>query len=74
MKLKMFDIEDYPFEIHRFSKENGGGFLISYPDFSECIADGETVTEAISNGREALLATIKTLEANGFSVPEPSFA
>jgi antitoxin HicB len=70
----MFDIEDYPFEIHRFSKENGGGFLISYPDFSECIADGETVTEAISNGREALLATIKTLEANGFSVTEPSFA
>jgi len=70
----MLDIDDYPFEIHRFSKENGGGFLISYPDFSECIADGETVTEAISNGREALLATIKTLEANGFSVPEPSFA
>ena len=70
----MFDIEDYPFEIHRLSKENGGGFLISYPDFSECIADGETVTEAISNGREALLATIKTLEENGFSIPEPSFA
>ena len=33
----MFDIEDYPFEIHRLSKENGGGFLISYPDFSEDI-------------------------------------
>ena len=70
----MFDIDDYPFEIHRLSKENGGGFFISYSDFSECIADGETVAEAISNGREALLATIKTLEANGFSVPEPSFA
>jgi antitoxin HicB len=51
-----------------------GGGLISYSDFSECIADGETVAEAISNGREALLATIKTLEASGFSVPEPSFA
>ena len=70
----MLDIDDYPFEIHHLSKENGGGFLISYSDFSECIADGETVAEAISNGREALLATIKTLEANGFSVPEPSFA
>ncbi len=70
----MLDIDDYPFEIHRLSTENGGGFLISYSDFSECIADGETAAEAIINGREALLATIKTLEANGFSVPEPSFA
>jgi hypothetical protein len=39
-------LDDYPFEIRPLSKAEGGGFLISYPDFSECISDGETVEEA----------------------------
>lgn len=68
----MIDLDDYHFEIYRLSKENGGGFLISYPDFSECISDGETVDEAIKNGRAALMATIETLEEKGFEIPEPS--
>lgn len=68
----MIDLDDYPFEIFRLSKENGGGFLISYPDFSECISDGSTVDEAIKNGREALAATIEALEQHGFEIPEPS--
>ena len=33
----MLDIDDYPFEIHRLSKETGGGFLISYPDFQNVL-------------------------------------
>ena len=68
----MYNPDDYPFEIYPLSKDNGGGYLISYPDFSECISDGETINEAIKNGREALTATIETLEAKGFEVPEPS--
>lgn len=62
----------YPFEIRPLSKEEGGGFLISYPDFSECIADGETAEEAIANGTDALAATIAALEAKGFPVPAPN--
>jgi antitoxin HicB len=67
----VFNPEDYPFEIYPLSKENGGGFLISYPDFSECISDGETISEAIKNGRNALVATMATLELKGFEIPEP---
>ena len=41
---------DYPFEIRPLSATEGGGYLISYPDFSECVSDGESVEEAIRNG------------------------
>jgi antitoxin HicB len=62
---------DYPFEIKLLSHEDGGGFLISYPDFAECISDGETVSEAIANGADALQATIAALRANKLPVPQP---
>lgn len=68
----MAKLADYPFEIRPLSMEEGGGFLISYPDFSDCIADGETVEEVIKNGADALKATIATLKAKGFQVPTPN--
>ena len=68
----MRNLEDYPLEVRPLTEEEGGGFLISFPDFSECIADGETLEEAISNGRDALKAVIETLEERGHPVPEPA--
>jgi antitoxin HicB len=67
----MADLIQYPFEIHPLSEEDGGGYLISYPDFSECISDGETPEEAIQNGLDALQETIFALESMGMPVPEP---
>lgn len=68
----MCDLNAYPFEICPLTEAEGGGFLISFPDFSECISDGETVEEAVAHGRESLAATIATLEEKGFSVPAPN--
>lgn len=68
----MRNLDDYPFEIRPLTAAEGGGFLISYPDFAECISDGETVKEAIANGHDALVGTIATLEAKGFPVPAPN--
>ena len=68
----MHNLDLYPFEIRPLTPAEGGGFLISYPDFSECISDGETFAEAIANGRDALAATIATLEAKGFPIPAPN--
>ena len=65
----MSKFADYPFEIRPLSAEEGGGFLISFPDFAECISDGETVEEALRNGRAALKATIAALKATGHAVP-----
>ena len=63
---------EYPFEIRPLSAEEGGGFLISYPDFSDCISDGASVEEAIVNGRDALKSTIATLKAKELPVPAPN--
>ena len=68
----MSKLADYPFEIRPLNAEEGGGFLISYPDFTECISDGETVEEALENGRDALKATLATLKARGLPVPSPN--
>ncbi len=67
----MRELKDYPFEIRPLSEEDGGGFLISFPDFSECISDGETIEEAITNGLDALQETIAALESMNLPVPAP---
>jgi antitoxin HicB len=68
----MSKLTDYPFEIRPLSAEEGGGFLISYPDFSECVSDGNTVEEALKNGKDALKSTIAALKAKGLPIPAPN--
>ena len=68
----MAKITDYPFEVRPLSEDDGGGYLISFPDFAECISDGATVQEALENGRDALQATISTLKARKLPVPAPN--
>jgi antitoxin HicB len=68
----MAKITDYPFEIRPLSEEDGGGFLVSFPDFAECISDGETIEEALANGHDALKATIAALKAKKLPVPAPN--
>jgi antitoxin HicB len=70
----MAKLDTYPFEVRPLAQHEGSGFLITYPDFDECISDGETVEEAIANGRDALQATISALEAKGYPVPAPGRA
>lgn len=67
----MRDLSQYPFDIRPLCAEDGGGYLISFPDFSECISDGETPAEAIHNGLDALAETVAALEEMGLPVPEP---
>jgi antitoxin HicB len=68
----MSKLTDYPFEIRPLLPGDGGGFLISFPDFSDCISDGETVEEAVKQGRQALKATIAALKAKELPVPAPN--
>jgi len=63
------NLSDYPFEIRPLASDEGGGLLISYPDFAECISDGETVEEAMTNGLNALKATIAALKAKKLPLP-----
>jgi antitoxin HicB len=68
----MRNLDEYPFEIRPLAAADGGGFLITYPDFNTCMLDGETVEEAIVNGRDALSETVAALEAEGHPVSEPN--
>ncbi len=61
----------FPFELRTLTEDEGGGFMVSFPDFNECIADGDTVEEAIAEGQQALAAVIAALGEKGFPVPKP---
>jgi antitoxin HicB len=64
--------EDYPFEISPLSAEDGGGFLITFPDLPGCIADGETPEEALREGHDAFRCWMAAHIADGRPVPVPN--
>lgn len=57
------------FELRPLSEEEGGGYLVEFPDYPGCIADGETPEQAIQEGRDALASYIGTLQELGRPVP-----
>jgi antitoxin HicB len=62
----------YPVNIRPLSKEEGGGFLAEYPDLPGCMADGETIEEALLDGEDAVNAWIETAKAEGVEIPDPN--
>ena len=66
------NLDQYHFTVRPLSKEEGGGYLVEYPDIPGCMSDGETVEEAIANGREALLDCLEVFKESGRKIPRPS--
>jgi antitoxin HicB len=64
-------LDEYQFTVRPLSKEEGGGFLVEYPDIAGCMSDGETIEEAVKNGREALRDCIAVFRESGRKVPKP---
>ena len=62
---------DYPFEMRPLSEEEGGGWLVSFPDLPGCMSDAETPEEAMKNGRDALECWIAACEEAGREIPSP---
>ncbi len=62
---------DYPFIIRHLAKEEGEGFLIEFPDLPGCLSDGDTVEEAIENGKDALQCWLSAAEESGRKIPKP---
>jgi antitoxin HicB len=60
---------DYPAILRPLSEEEGGGYLIEYPDLPGCMSDGETAVEALHNGQDAVQAYLKDMQASGESIP-----
>jgi len=70
--MNMPDFNDYPFEIRPLSEEDGGGFLITFPDLPGCMSDGETPEEAIREGRDAFCCWMLAHIEDGRPVPLPN--
>jgi antitoxin HicB len=67
-------LDEYPFQVRPLTAEEGGGYLIEFPDVPGCIADGETPAEAIVNGRDALKSVLLTMQEFGDPIPKPGRA
>lgn len=63
--------ENYSFKVEPLKKEDGGGFVITFPDLPGCMSDGATYEEAIENGREAFQAWMDSMKEDGKSMPKP---
>lgn len=44
----------YPIEIRAMTEEEGGGYLVEFPDWNGAVTDGADVAEALENARDCL--------------------
>jgi len=63
---------EYQFSIRPLSLEEGGGFSIEFPDLPGCMSDGDTIEEAIANGKDAVKGWIDTCKKLGRKIPKPN--
>jgi antitoxin HicB len=66
------NLDQFQFTVRPLSKEEVGGYLVEYPDIPGCMSDGETIEEAIANGREALRDCMEVFMESGRKIPKPS--
>ena len=64
--------EDYPHEIRPLSGEEGGGYLITFPDLPGCMSDGDTPEEALENGKDAFQGWIAAAKMEKIPIPGAS--
>jgi predicted RNase H-like HicB family nuclease len=67
----------YPFEayghvIAPLSADDGGGYMITFPDLPGCMSDGETMEEVLVNGRDAFNGWMAAQVDLKRHIPEPT--
>jgi len=67
----------YPFNayahvVEPLTQEDGGGYLITFPDLPGCMSDGESEAEALTNARDAFSAWISARAHMGKPIPKPT--
>jgi antitoxin HicB len=62
---------DYAFEVRPLPQEDGGGYLITFPNLPGCMSDGDTPEEALHNGLDAAKSWLETAREFGDPIPQP---
>ncbi|MGH6899217.1 MAG: type II toxin-antitoxin system HicB family antitoxin [Geminicoccaceae bacterium] len=60
---------DSPFQVRPLTEEEGGGYLIEFPELPGCLSDGETIETAIANRADALGSWLATTREFGDPFP-----
>lgn len=68
-----YSFEDYAHVISPLTDEDGGGYLITFPDLPGCMSDGETEAEAVTNGHDAFASWVSARIDAGKPVPAPAY-
>jgi predicted RNase H-like HicB family nuclease len=67
-----FPFEAYGHIIAPLSEDDGGGYMITFPDLPGCMSDGETLEETLANGRDAFNSWIAAQEDMKRQIPAPT--
>ncbi|MDP1612167.1 MAG: type II toxin-antitoxin system HicB family antitoxin [Sulfuritalea sp.] len=67
-----YSFETYAHVVEPLTEEDGGGYLISFPDLPGCMSDGETEAEALANSRDAFSAWMSARAHMGKPIPKPT--
>ncbi len=63
--------EDYSINVSPIPADEGGGYMVSFPDLPGCIADGNTVDEALVEAHDAFNAWVMAEQADKGKLPAP---
>jgi len=63
---------EYPFTIRKLTKGEGGGWQVEFPDLPGCMADGDSIEDAVGNAGDALRSWLATAKEFKDPIPEPS--
>lgn len=66
-----FPFDAYTRILSPIADEDGGGFLMTFPDLPGCMSDGATDKEALMNGKDAFLSWVAARVDQGKIIPPP---
>lgn len=64
---------EYGIKISLLSEDDGGGYFVEVPDLPGCMADGDTLEEALDNIKKAIETWIAAAKETGRPIPEPKY-
>ena len=65
------NFEDYPINVSPIPVDEGGGHMVSIPDLPGCIADGNTIDDAIAEAHDAFDAWVMAEQEDKGELPVP---